>query len=206
MRDKNGRFAAKKTQLDRIEQTLDMLDAFLASTIPVIMDRLKAIEGNVTAHELGLTPEAEPPLVEEWVPKVGDLVVALPTKERKWSLGLALDIGSHPIRVQQIDPIKSGSGWGVLVQGRPKTILHIDYRNFRPATPAEIQAHEAAIAERERKDKEGKLKFGCHVEYQDNQGWRVAQDKPSPAGFWLLTKTDEARLAWVKADELTIID
>jgi hypothetical protein len=142
----------------------------------------------VTAKELGLQTAVEWPL------KVGDLVEVIGVNQcDEWELEkgtisqVETDYGDGTVSLTDADFVMESS-------------------SVRKLSPAEVTAYHASKQEQERKDKEARLVFGCKVEYQDDQAWRVAQDKPSPSGCWSISKIGEARIAWAKADELTIID
>ena len=68
---------------------------------------------------------------------------------------------------------------------------------------------EGTIAKRKaqgQEAKKAKLKFGTRVEYEDDRGWKVAMDKPTPDGLYVIVKDGHARMAWAKDSQLTLID
>lgn len=148
--------APKKTKKPRVFRSVDEVKkAYFpkkyAEDMKALNDKIDLLGQRIDAmrHEqVALSQESRSAPAEEW-PKAGDWVVALPVDQRAGSLGGALDIGSSPIQVKQIDTTLSGSKRAVLVSTDPRP-LHIDCRNFRPATEAEIASHKAKEEQRER--------------------------------------------------------
>ncbi len=100
--------------------------------------------------------------------------------------------------------------------GRTKLVKTSRPDQFSPKHPlnwipvAEFRRRlEGTISKRKAQEQEAKiakLKFGTRVEYEDDRGWKVAMDKPTPDGLYVIVKEGHARMAWAKASQLTLID
>jgi len=100
--------------------------------------------------------------------------------------------------------------------GRTKLVKTSRPDQFSPKHPlnwipvAEFRRRlEGTISKRKAQEQEAKiakLKFGTRVEYEDDRGWKVAMDKPTPDGSYVIVKEGHARMAWAKSSQLTLID
>jgi hypothetical protein len=180
----------KPSQLDRIETKLGAMDAFVSTTLPAMFNEFRTMEskldlllkGSDFMKEIG---EKEEP----WVPGLGESV----TTTMPHVFGVVT--GLHSAGGIDIITVKHSGGTG-----------NWNERNVFKATPLEVQKYEEQVKAQEQEAKIAKLKFGTRVEYEDDRGWKVAMDKPTPDGLYVIVKDGHARMAWAKDSQLTIID
>jgi hypothetical protein len=168
---------------------LDMGDRLKAHT-----DMLHRIQDNTSlllkGSEIG---EKEEPL------KDGDLVtfVSSPT------------VTHPPEGVGMVKRVMTKDNWS------GQTAADVEFSNglgpylvtdLKKLSPAEVQIYQEQVKAQEQEAKIAKLKFGVRVEYEDDRGWKVSMDKPTPDGLYVIVKEGHARMAWAKASQLTIID
>ena len=201
----------KPSQLDRIDKrcrTIDVqttkhlvelrtklgaMDAFVSTTLPAMFNEFRTMESKLDlllkGSEIG---EKEEP----WVPKVGSLAVVncddYPTLCPRGTIGILRKPEGYARDLFAM--YFNGDKWNFRI------------REVREPLPAEVQKYEEQVKAQEQEAKKAKLKFGTRVEYEDDRGWKVAMDKPTPDGLYVIVKEGHARMAWAKDSQLNLID
>lgn len=184
----------KPSQLDRIETKLGAMDAFVSTTLAAMFNEFRTMESKLDAIEAKLKGSEIGEKEEPWM--VGDLVTVSPYV----SYG---PIQGKTMPIRDIDAVQSGFIGMTMPDG---SRCSTRAENITRATPAEVQKYEEQVKAQEQEAKIAKLKFGTRVEYEDDRGWKVAMDKPTPDGLYVIVKEGHARMAWAKASQLTLID
>ena len=215
----------KPTQLDRIEGiskndriTLRRMD----EKVNVCMNKAEAIERTLDGHwskreehfdwlqeELvrlrqRLDKLASPTVAveEKWVPKVGDYFVPVRKNEGwpGWTDKMESLIGT----VRKVEGFQPESRSCIAAVGC--VLWDWAVSCIRPATPEEIAAHEAKVKAEAQSAEDAKLVFGARVK-QNSDGLvaRIAMDKPTPSGKWMLSVPNEAHVIWLDRHEFTLL-
>lgn len=156
-------------------------------------DVLAAIQADVSVMKSKLstlraweTPEDAIASSDERV-RAGDWVVcgSAPADKSGYKYGWVVEMGDLvgvPMLVTEVggDRIAAG-GWSWCPS------------SLRKLFPGELALRQAAKKEKERKEKEARLRFGVRVKLRgDGIEWRVISDKPSSEGQWPMSYTSDA--------------
>lgn len=155
----------------------------------------------VTAKEIGLVP-----VVEKWVPKVGDYFVVVKNSDPggwpQWNHMGRMDalIGT----VRRVEGFQPESRLGTKTVGCGEWDWKVS--DLRPATEAEIAAHLAEQEARANAEKLAKLKFGVHVVHLGRECVALQPAIMNRVDIAKLNAAGKHYFENVHIDDITVID
>ena len=156
----------KPTQLDWIEKSIGLIESKLATLYA--WERLEEAMSNDKLASPTVAVE------EKWVPKVGEWIVRTTTEN-----GLCEGM------VGKIEEVCADLlHWCRFAHDTRR--LCCAEKFMRPATSAEVTAHEAKVKAEAQSAEDAKLVFGARVKWNDNSPHTVLGRSPHDPIYWLL--------------------